>query len=330
MKIKEGKKMKPINICFKDGESINNVKGIEVTILTKIEAANLNSNGTEGVISVLKKVKDPVDMKEYVRVSGQSVKFQLKQVLAELGEQISTVIQQTSDQSSKTVLTSQGDPEKFIDDDLFGYMIAKGNNSKLRTAPVRTNGMISIFPYQEDRDFGVRYDPNGTQHNIYETEISTNIMRSNYFIEADRVGVFSVREIGSDKVLENKERLRRIKVFLSALLNYHGGAHLSRMFTKIYPEILVILFLNKKIPVIGDNLRIKQGYENGKYNLDTDLLKEVLVMFDDNIIKGYIVIIKEKFNNLNEIHSISDNNKKIQIVPMNEFKEKLNNMVSCD
>lgn len=324
--------MKPINVCFTNGENISNVKGIEVAVLTKIEAANLNSNGTEGVISVLKKVKDPVDMKEYVRVSGQSVKFQLKQVLAELGEALSTVTQQKSDQSTKTVLTSQGDPERYIDDDLFGYMIAKGDESKqkLRTAPVRTNGMISIFPYQEDRDFGVRYDPTGTQHNIFETEISTNIMRSNYFIEADRVGVFSVREIGSEKELDNKERIRRIKLFLLTLLNYHGGAHLSRMFTKAYPEIVVLLFLNKKIPVIGDNLRIKPGYENGKYTLDIQLLKEVLMMFDENIIKGYIAIIKEKFHNLDEIIEILKDNKKIQIINMNELKEKLNNTMSCD
>lgn len=60
-------------------------------------------------------------------------------------------------------------------------MIAKkieGKNATLRrTSVVRTNGMISIFPYQEDRDFGVRYDPTGDQHNIYETEITTNVMR---------------------------------------------------------------------------------------------------------------------------------------------------------
>ena len=58
-------------------------KGIEIVSLTKIEGANLNSDGTEGVIVVLKKVRDPVDMKEYVRVSGQSVKYHLKEILRE-------------------------------------------------------------------------------------------------------------------------------------------------------------------------------------------------------------------------------------------------------
>lgn len=61
------------------------MKAVEVVTLTKVEGANLNSNGTEGVISVLKKVRDPIDGREYVRVSGQSVKYHLRQLLKELG-----------------------------------------------------------------------------------------------------------------------------------------------------------------------------------------------------------------------------------------------------
>ena len=306
------------------GKMTNNLnKGIEIVYLTKIEGANLNSNGTEGVISVLKKVRDPVDLKEYIRVSGQSVKYQLRQILKSLDCEVSPVI--PKQESGEKVIVSTGDPVRYIDDDLFGYMIAKKENkkniTKKRTAPVRTNGLISIFPYQEDRDFGVRYDPTGDQHNIYETEIATNIMRSNFFIELDRVGVFTTEEIDKELKLPDDEREKRVKDLLSAIQIYYGGAHLSRFFTKAYPEIILLVFLNRKIPVIGDNLRVKQDYVDGKYTLDTKLIKEVYETFSEYINKIYIGILKEKFANLDDIENLQ--NEKITVLSLKDLKDKL-------
>ncbi len=306
------------------GKMTNNLnKGIEIVYLTKIEGANLNSNGTEGVISVLKKLRDPVDLKEYIRVSGQSVKYQLRQILKSLNCEVSPVI--PKQESGEKVIVSTGDPVRYIDDDLFGYMIAKKENkkniTKKRTAPVRTNGLISIFPYQEDRDFGVRYDPTGDQHNIYETEIATNIMRSNFFIELDRVGVFTTEEIDKELKLPDDEREKRVKNLLSAIQIYYGGAHLSRFFTKAYPEIILLVFLNRKIPVIGDNLRVKQDYVDGKYTLDTKLIKEVYETFSEYINKIYIGILKEKFANLDDIENLQ--NEKITVLSLKDLKDKL-------
>lgn len=302
-------------------------KGIELITLTKMESANLNSNGTEGVISVLKKVRDPVNMKEYVRVSGQSVKYQLRNILKEMGEPVSKVV--SKQESGEKVIVSTGAPAKYIDDDLFGYMIAKKENNKnvtkLRTAPVRTNGFISLFPYQEDRDFGVRYDPEGDQHNIHETEISTNIMRGNFFIEVDRVGNFTEREVVKEEVvlMETNDREHRIKKFIEALITYYGGAHLSRFFTKMYPEAMIIVFLNRKIPIVGDNFRLKQEYKNGNYVMDVELLKETLETFDEYINNVYIGILENKFANIDQIKELS--NKKVEITSLKELKQKIQN-----
>ncbi|WXG44482.1 MAG: type I-B CRISPR-associated protein Cas7/Cst2/DevR [Promethearchaeati archaeon SRVP18_Atabeyarchaeia-1] len=298
-------------------------KGIEIVTLTRVEGANLNSNGTEGVISVLKKVRDPVDMKEYVRVSGQSLKFQLKQMVREIlgDESISPITKLKGERGEGQVLVSAGDPVKYVDDDLFGYMLA-GKVTWKRTAPVRTNGMISIFPYQEDRDFGVRYDPSGEeQHNIHETEIATNIMRGNFFIEVDRVGNFIKGEVEKPASIENDHRESRIKALFTAILTYYGGGHLSRFFTKAYPEAVVVVLLNRKIPVVGDNFRIKQEYKDEKYVMNTALLKEVLSTFDEYINKAYIGVLKEKFENLKEIEALGS--KKITVVSLKELKDNL-------
>ncbi|MBS7609306.1 type I-B CRISPR-associated protein Cas7/Cst2/DevR [Candidatus Bathyarchaeota archaeon] len=297
-------------------------KGIEIVTLTRIEGANLNSNGTEGVISVLKKIRDPLDMKEYVRVSGQSLKFHLKEVMRDaLGEELSPISKRRGERGEGSVLVSEGKPEKYIDDDLFGYMLA-GKPTLKRTAPVRTNGLISLFPYQEDRDFGVRYDPSGEEeHNIHETEISTNIMRGNFFIEVDRVGVFVKGEVEKPSTLDKSERERRIRSLFEAILTYHGGGHLSRFFTKVYPEAVVVVFLKRKIPIVGDNLRLRQETKDGKYFMDVPLLSEVLKTFEEYIDCVYIGILENKFANLDEIKSLA--NDKIHVMSLRELKEAL-------
>jgi CRISPR-associated protein Cst2 len=47
----------------------NNPRAIEIVYLTGVEGANLNSAGTEGVISILKKTTD-ISGDEFIRVSG--------------------------------------------------------------------------------------------------------------------------------------------------------------------------------------------------------------------------------------------------------------------
>jgi len=324
------------------------MKAVEVVTLTKVEGANLNSNGTEGVISVLKKVRDPIDGREYVRVSGQSVKHHLRQLLKESGWELSPVVPK-SGEKSKEVIVSAGEPHKYIDDDIFGYMIAKkvnGKNATLkRTAVVRTNGMMSLFPYMEDRDFGVRYDPRGDNHNIYETEITTNVMRGNFFIELDRLGVFrkglEVPELeGLDVkeakdatnqevklyVLPQEEREKRLKALLGAIMTYHGGAKLSNFFTKAYPEVMVVALLRRKVPAVGDALSVKPGYSEGKLVLDVERLKEAVETFSDNIEKLYIGLFESRFANVEELKKAFEGMENVEILSMKELKDGINKL----
>lgn len=294
-------------------------KAIEIVTLTKVDPANLNSNGTEGVITVLKKFRDPVEKKEFVRISGQSVKYHLKEMLYEIEENgkkkyeryaLKEAIGKGS--SAKQVLVSPGDPEKYITDDLFGYM--KTDTNKKRIAPVRTSGMVSLFPYEEDRDFGVRYDESGNEkHNIFETEFSANIMRSNFFIEVDRIGVFDKTEVDDSKAktLSPEERNNRTTDLIKCILSYHHETRSTRFLTKVYPEAAVVLFLNKKIPVIGDNLRVTDKKEN-KYFIDAKLLNNVFNVFNEFIVKGYVGFLEGKF----DINKEEINNAKIEILEL--------------
>ncbi|OQX19807.1 MAG: type I-B CRISPR-associated protein Cas7/Cst2/DevR [Candidatus Altiarchaeales archaeon A3] len=298
------------------------MKAIEIVTLTKVDPANLNSNGTEGVITVLKKFRDPIENKEFIRVSGQSVKYHLKEILYELEENNKQKYEPYNldgvagkSTNAKQVLVSPGDPEKYISDDLFGYM--KTDTKKKRIAPVRTCGMVSLFPYEEDRDFGVRYDESGNEkHNIFETEFSANIMRSNFFIEVDRIGVFDKTEVedAKAKTMSPEERNNRIMDLIKCILSYHHETRSTRFLTKVYPEAVVVLFLNKKIPVIGDNLRITEKKEN-KYLIDAKLLNNVLNVFEDSVVNGYIGILGGKF----DINKEEVTNAKIKVLELKEL-----------
>ncbi len=303
-------------------EQQTKIKAIEIVTLTKVDPANLNSNGTEGVITVLKKFRDPVENKEFVRVSGQSVKYHLKEMLCgieESGKQKYEIYVlgdvAGKGKNAKQVLVSPGDPEKYIADDLFGYM--KTDTNKKRIAPVRTCGMVSLFPYEEDRDFGVRYDESGNEkHNIFETEFSANIMRSNFFIEVDRIGVFDKTEVedAKAKTMSPEERNNRIMDLIKCILSYHHETRSTRFLTKVYPEAVIVLFLNKKIPVIGDNLRVTDKKEN-KYFIDAKLLNNVLNVFDGSIVNGYVGILGGKF----DINKEEVTNAKIKVLELKEL-----------
>lgn len=297
-------------------------KAIEVVYLTRVEGANLNSSGTEGVISVLKKTED-IDGREYIRVSGQSVKYNIRQIWKE-SEKVSLSPIESRGTTEK-VIVSEGDPVKYIDDDLFGYMIARtgGRLERKRTGCVRTNGMISLFPYKGDRDFAVRYDPNDPtgKHNIYEVELTTNMMRGNFFIELDRLGKFIKEEVGEERELQPDEKEKRVKALFDSIFNFFGGAHLSNYFTKTYPELIVIAILKRKLPIIGDKLTISGKAENEKYLIDKDRLNEALETFNENIEQVIIGGFETAFENWEAIKELS--NVKIKVMSLKDAKTSI-------
>ncbi len=170
-------------------------------------------------------------------------------------------------------------------------------------------------------------------------------MRGNFFIELDRFGVFKEglevpklddlrpknekdatgREI-TLYVLPKEERKKRLKAILGAVMSYHGGAKLSNFFTKVYPEVMIIALLKRKMPVIGDALRVKEGYTDGKLTLDVERLKETIETFSDNIEKIYIGLFESRFANVEELKEAFKGMENAEVVSMKELKERIDNI----
>ena len=227
--------------------------------------------------------------------------------MSELGWKLSPIKRKT-----KTAqITTQCDEEKYIDDDLFGYMDTE--TDKKRIAPVKTNGMISIFPYKGDIDRGVRFDPEGKEHSMFDLEITTNVFRSNWAIELDRVGVIE----SENKELPADEKNKRVKALLTAILNLWSRVKQTNYLTKMSPDILVLVFRDDKTLTVGDKLRIDESY-----NLDIDALKEVLDYHKDGIKEVYIAGFGSFLNNwdelVKELNGYLDG--KVKVMKLTEFK----------
>src|SRR5919106_1329847 len=101
---------------------------------------------------------------------------------------------------------------------------AAGNSGKnlARYAPVKTNGMISLFDVGPDVDNLVRYSPTSQNHSLFDKEVSTNVFRSSWVVELDGIGITkSKKELPKERQvnLSKEKKEHRIKLFLEAIFN---------------------------------------------------------------------------------------------------------------
>jgi CRISPR-associated protein Cst2 len=185
---------------------------MEITFLTKVEKSILNASGTSGGnLTELKKTTE-IDGAQRVFVSGSSVKWSIKKYFEENENRTGEKRSPITEKEQGAQISSACDPEKYIDDDLFGYF----NTAKVaRYAPVKTSGMISVFDVGPDTDNLVRYSQISENHSLFDKEVSTNIFRSSWAIELDRIG----KTEGKANLKPDKKE-KRVKLFLEALFNF--------------------------------------------------------------------------------------------------------------
>jgi len=225
------------------------VKKLQVKCLTwgslsKISMGNPNAGFTEGNIQTAKKIITP-EGSALNYISGQCQRHGIRERFAEVGEALSTPV-------DGEVETTLGDPASYIDDDLFGYMIAVTGDNRKRTSPVRIAPLVSLFPYRGDRDLLTKTrkasDKGG---NMVETEIYSTFMRGGGLIELDRVGKFDSSEI-KDKATEIPvvERNRRLSIFLDSLMTLWTGGKQTNILSDISPKFIVFSFQTVKLPFL--------------------------------------------------------------------------------
>jgi len=255
---------------------------INIAYLFKTSLGSINGSWTEGNVSTIKKITKP-DGTLLPYISGQSLKYQIRRAWKEMG--LKDLLSEITAVEGKGVDLTEGNPEKYLDDDLMGYMITakkgSGGENRRRTAAVRTSAAIGLFPFKGDRDLGTnsKEETGGDVSaggNIFETEIYYNYFRVNILVELDRLGKFIPSELagkGKDKNLEVSldTRKQRLNYLFEALKQIWGGGKQSRILTDMEPKFMAITFQNSKMPIFLESLNVSE-----QEALDTKAVNEVL------------------------------------------------------
>jgi len=253
---------------------------LTITYLTRASFASLNGSDKEADnISNIKKIQ-MADGLEYPYRSAQAIRRDLREQLAALGEDLSEGMKS---EISKGASSTAGNPQKYIDDDLFGFMIAD-KITKKRTSPVRVSPLISLEPYRGELDFATNFMgvKAGGDPNIFESEIHSGCYRGTILIELDRIGE---KEIGGNYELKlnNGEKKRRVSSLLDAIQNLWGIGRQSRFLADISPKFVVAGLLKVKNPIFLECLRMGN---NGV--VDEKLIKSTLDDFSSIVIDSVL------------------------------------------
>jgi CRISPR-associated protein Cst2 len=242
---------------------------ITITYLAKVSFASLNGGDKEvDNINTIKKVTlENGDQLPYM--SSQAVRRALRDKIQELGWIVSPVGESSE---AKGAAKTACDPEKYIDDDLFGFMDAAKTGTFVRTSPVRVEALMALSKFQDDLDFGTNYmaKDSGGNPNIFETEIHSGLYRGTILIELDRVGSEGDGAGKKQFSVSNDEKAKRVSALLDALQTLWSSGRQSRFLADISPKFVAAAFMKSKNPIFLESLKAnKDGH------VDVSALKSV-------------------------------------------------------
>ncbi|MBO8144259.1 MAG: type I-B CRISPR-associated protein Cas7/Cst2/DevR [Thermodesulfobacterium sp.] len=219
------------------------MRKIVIGLLTRV-SGNVNANEIEGDRIRIKKLVS-IDGETYPFVSARAVKRGIREKFVEWGFEVD---QFRIGEGEK--LADSGDPIKYVDNDLFGYLYIKGNRQRPRVSPISMSPIIAVKHTPIEIDFGGRFpkEIGETNPTPFEIEVADFIGLMKVVI-TERCGIFTESEktdqikkwdeyVKENKVqketrnkalyvLEDEERIKRVTAFLEILFN-EGWAYPRR------------------------------------------------------------------------------------------------------
>lgn len=276
---------------------------ITITYLSKITFSSLNGSDKEvDNINPIKKIS-LFNGEEAPYISSQAIRRALRDKLEEMGFEIS-LVQEAS--VKKGAPKTQLDPEKFIDDDLFGFMDASAGSeggkgkSTIRTSPVRVESLVSLNKYYGDLDFATNFmgKKYGIDPNIFETEIHSGFYRGSILIELDRIG--KGEGFGEKSELSNEEKKNRVIGFINALQNLWSSGRQTRFLADISPKFIAAAYMKTKNPIFLESVNI-----NNKFEVNIEELQGVVEDYKDYI-EEYVFAAQSSIFKVDNTKSLND------------------------
>lgn len=281
-------------------------------ILIEANGAALNNSGdpierarTDNTVSV-KAIR--IGRLRYPYISGQAWRRWWRETLYEdFGWKPSPVTRE-----AKSAYT-EGDPVKYADDDLFGFMAARkrvkgesGAETQKRIAPLKNSLLVSVLPNTIEQDFA-HFSRNLPVDNPdpvpFEFEHYTTYMQGAFSLSLTDTGRFEIGKMrdlpegyagdGSVNIseetgvniatLQSSERRERVAQCVEALARLRHGANLTRNLSDVTPVAVIVGFLD------GGNApfqRIFRASEDGaQASLDIERLKTLLADYSERLLR---------------------------------------------
>ncbi|MEU6904409.1 type I-B CRISPR-associated protein Cas7/Cst2/DevR [Streptomyces coeruleorubidus] len=230
-----------------------------------IQAGAPNNGRGQDNVGVVKKMQ--VGRDTYPYISPQAVRRWWRDSLP-ADEPVSPVFRQGS--GKKQQAYTKGRPDLYVDDDLFGYMVAvKGSDSSCQRDTVLATGtFVSVTPQRPTADYGTmtRGFAAGDNPVIHEHEFYTAVCAGDINLDLPRVGTFETDGQGirialpppaaeeaaakgattatfrgaSALVLDIAERRRRAALVLRTLTALRGGAKPASHYGDRTPALILL------------------------------------------------------------------------------------------
>lgn len=197
---------------------------IQISILGRV-SGNVNADEVIGTRVTLKKMYSSSG-EVLPFVSARAVKYAIRQVLKDKGYEIDPFIE-SPEAAEALRLADSGRPDKYIDNDLFGYMVTvRGEPARRRQAPVALSYFKALKDTPIKAEFAARFPRSvegGAAPVPFEVEVADFIGKLNCliypyigdFVE-DRKQKGALQDL--PEMLDVKERRKRLRDFLEILL----------------------------------------------------------------------------------------------------------------
>lgn len=270
-------------------------------VLDVVAGAPNNGEGEDNT-GRIKKLR--VGREEYPYVSAQAFRRWLRDSLPpeESRSEVTRIGKGTKQQAY-----TEGRPDRHLDDDLFGYMVAVKRENFQRDTVLATGTLVSVVPQRPTMDFGTmsRDFPAGEHPVIHSHELYSATLAGDVLLDLPRAGVFETDGNGlrvaiSHAVAEEAqaagaestmlrgtaavrlplaERRRRIATLLQTLATVRGGAKQALHYGDRTPSLILLAPLKGGVNPFTRVL----GARDGKPVFLPDVLREELNAWDDEL-----------------------------------------------
>ncbi len=282
-------------------------------ILIDAPASALNNGEAEDTKGMVKSIRTRAG--DYPYVSAQAFRYWLRTSLEkQFGDWKASPVY-TAGAGKKQQAYTEGDPIKYYDDDLLGYMRAVKEETVTRVSPFRTSTLVSVAPVSLVDDFGVM-----ARVPKVEGDKEGVVLHSHQFYRATLQGLFSMdlssagtftnqfrsgyQNLGQNEIetaegmsLEKRddlkayrlpvaERIRRVQLLLYGLGRIEGGAKQALHYTDVSPAFVIAAVTPGGNHIFGHLITTsREGYPM----INEDALNQALNVFAQDLLSGIFV-----------------------------------------